>query len=495
MANNSFSRWLNPQHVSLEESEEVTTTTTTTEETSAGDEETTSTTTTTEETVVPEEGEEATEEVTEEVPAGEGVTVATDVPAADDAQAGHVEGDVAVLSGQLEGEKLASKIDTMEESQAALESMYGLMEASLEDYGMSPQAVRFQQLSMARVKRELGINTPDVSVEAFGGSATRMEATMESMEGAKKLASRIWQAIKNAFIQLARWIGEQYTRWLTAAGRAKARAGKLKAAINAATGTVPADAELNVGNRPYLFIGGTFATDAAGILGKVTTGLTQTYPTNVTSFLQLCNNMRTKGGDVTGDVVMAITDLANRIPTFIGMTKTGEEGDLAKYKSEMLPGSVHFNANVPTKGEAASVIAAFTSGLKVAVATDAEARKKTPKDHKVKPRGRNVTTQQLGLIETALTSISANPGMKKMIDELNTIAKDNATPAADADEGAKKSHDTLAKVIMASRKLAGPNMAAAQSYLISAFNAQLDLAAMEIKAMTGKSTEVAAASE
>lgn len=96
--------------------------------------------------------------------------------------------------------------DAVEELESAADSMESLvvaLESAVKAGGMSPRTADMHNRAMAIAVRRLPIDAEHftVSTESFGGTGDKMTASMEALDGAKELLSKIWTAIKNAVVK------------------------------------------------------------------------------------------------------------------------------------------------------------------------------------------------------------------------------------------------------------------------------------------------------
>jgi hypothetical protein len=130
--------------------------------------------------------------------------------------------------------------DAVEELEGAAESLESLicsLESAIADGGMSPQAADVHGRAMVNAVRRLPIDGSQysVSVESFGGTGDKLQASMEAMEGAKDLLSKIWNAIKSAVqsawaavVKFIQTLGKSGEALIRAGGQLKNSAGAIK---------------------------------------------------------------------------------------------------------------------------------------------------------------------------------------------------------------------------------------------------------------------------
>lgn len=119
-------------------------------------------------------------------------------------------------------------VDTLAETAESLESLITSLESAIADGGMSPQAADIHGRAMAIATRRLPIDSSEytVSVESFGGTGDKLVASMEALEGAKKLLADIWKAIKTTVVNAYKAV-VNYVRSIGKSAAALTRAGKM----------------------------------------------------------------------------------------------------------------------------------------------------------------------------------------------------------------------------------------------------------------------------
>jgi hypothetical protein len=165
-------------------------------------------------------------------------------------------GDSAIVEEHDEAvEELSQAADSMESLIASLES-------AIADGGMSPQAADVHGRALAIATRRLPLDASEytVSTESFGGTGDKLQASMEALEGAKALLSKIWEAIKNA-VQGAWAAVKNFFATMGKSGPAVVAAGQsLKQRAAAAKGQNPAAAKINLGMAlNFVVVGGKCA--------------------------------------------------------------------------------------------------------------------------------------------------------------------------------------------------------------------------------------------
>lgn len=138
-----------------------------------------------------------------------------------------------------QGDVVEEHEDAVEEMEGAAESLESLicsLESAIADGGMNPQAADIHGRAVANAVRRLPIDGQQftVSVESFGGTGDKLQASMEALEQAKDLLKKIWEGIKNAVVgawkamaNFVKTIGTSAAALKRAAAVLKARAAKM----------------------------------------------------------------------------------------------------------------------------------------------------------------------------------------------------------------------------------------------------------------------------
>lgn len=179
-------------------------------------------------------------DVAEDVAADVAEDVAEDVvEAADDI------GDVANLD-ELE-DNLAegdAHIEEYEQAATTMESLIEALTSAQRSGGLTPQGAQFATIAFESVgvrltgapfKNAHGESAMP-SLESFGGTMRRDEATTISLENAKEWFARVWDVIKKTWVQIKEWLVKFFETVFTHAGRIKAKAEKVATAAKSASG-------------------------------------------------------------------------------------------------------------------------------------------------------------------------------------------------------------------------------------------------------------------
>lgn len=145
-----------------------------------------------------------------------------------------------LLEAQAEEQEIHEMDDAMEDAEGALDDHQELIE-SLEmiaqDGGMNRQAARFYQLSRKSIYGRLGIRvtTESFSMEAFDDVATRVVATVRSLEEEKSNFKKFWEGTKKFLKDLFEKIKSFILKILDTNNAVRKRAEKLSKNLDKAS--------------------------------------------------------------------------------------------------------------------------------------------------------------------------------------------------------------------------------------------------------------------
>lgn len=172
--------------------------------------------------------------------------------------------EVREAGAEVEGQEEA--VDTLSDAADSLESLVVALESAVAAGGMSPQTADTHNRAMSIAMRRLPVQKSDytLSVESFGGTGDKLQASMEALEGAKALLEKLWNGIKTAVLNAWNAIKGFYER-IGKSGPAVVAAGKsLKQKAAATKGTITdKTGKLSSGAIDALSTGGAFAPAAA----------------------------------------------------------------------------------------------------------------------------------------------------------------------------------------------------------------------------------------
>lgn len=183
--------------------------------------------------------EDVAEQVAEDAGAEAGAEAAEDV-ADEDLAAGDAELD-GIETSIDEGE---SHVEEYEQAAATMESLIEALQDAQRSGGLTPQAARFATITMESVGIRLtgapfqNAHGESVmpSLESFGGTMRRDEATTISLENAKEWFAKIWEVLKNTWEQIRSWVANFVKALFSQGERYKQRAQKIQQAAQGANG-------------------------------------------------------------------------------------------------------------------------------------------------------------------------------------------------------------------------------------------------------------------
>lgn len=177
------------------------------------------------------------------------------------------EGDIAEAEDGVD--EATATMDELDEAADELDEAEATLESFLEDGGMSHQAAIAYGLTTKRLRKRLGAgafsNSP--SIEDFGGTGTRYQATVDSLEDIRETKDKVLQAISK-YIEVAKKALKEF--WVKIWDNSPRLKQRLKALAQAAErGTGEANSEtVKIGSAKSLHIGGKIPTDMTGAVKK-----------------------------------------------------------------------------------------------------------------------------------------------------------------------------------------------------------------------------------
>ena len=165
---------------------------------------------------------------TEVVETPEEIAEAEEISAGEDEMA-ELEADIA------EGEAHAEKY---EQGAAALESLVDAIAQAQQSGGLNPQSAQFLNIGFESVGVFLTGKpftnargeAPIPSMESFGGTMRRDQATSVSMESVQDWLKKVWEVLKQTFKTIKDWVVKFFQAVFSQCERYKQRAAKIKAA-------------------------------------------------------------------------------------------------------------------------------------------------------------------------------------------------------------------------------------------------------------------------
>ncbi|MNO21484.1 hypothetical protein D3C76_112580 [compost metagenome] len=164
-------------------------------------------------------------------------------------------------------------VEELDQAADSMESLIASLESAIADGGMSPQAADVHSRAVAIATRRLPVDASQftVSVESYGGTGDKLQASMEALEGAKELLTKIWNGIKSA-VQNAWKAVVNFVSTIGKSSEALRRAGKLLIAqANGTKGNAAGKKVDGAAVAKMLHKGGTMASGSSvgGLLTSI----------------------------------------------------------------------------------------------------------------------------------------------------------------------------------------------------------------------------------
>lgn len=173
----------------------------------------------------------------------------------------------AIEAGEEHAEKYENEVTT-------LESLIETLEDARRTGGLTPQSARIFQISFesmgvrltgAPFKNQHGENAMP-SLESFGGTGRRIDATQASLESAQGVLAKIIEVLKATWKQIKEWLVKFYEAAFNQAARLKQRADKIIEVAKKANGQ-PKASQIKLGNLAQkIAIGSNVTADNIGVL-------------------------------------------------------------------------------------------------------------------------------------------------------------------------------------------------------------------------------------
>lgn len=157
--------------------------------------------------------------------------------------------DLAAGDAELDGIETSidegeSHVEEYEQAAATMESLIEALQDAQRSGGLTPQAARFATITMESVGIRLtGAPFQNAhgesampSLESFGGTMRRDEATTISLENAKEWFAKIWEVLKNTWEQIRSWVANFVKALFSQGERYKQRAQKIQQAAQGVNG-------------------------------------------------------------------------------------------------------------------------------------------------------------------------------------------------------------------------------------------------------------------
>ena len=230
-------------------------------------------------------------------------------------------------------------VDQLETARETLERSADLAERSLDEGGMSPQTAEAVEIAVDNVREQLGVEeSPMPATESFGGSSTRYDATVASLEGIKDMAKTVGNAIVEAIKRVKAFLQRLFNKLMEFMLGLERRNKSLRASIETAKKTMRASkhASIDIGELfERINIDGKVDVNHTKNITAVIEGA-KVFDAGVLAGLKETRDALAKveNGDVPTGVLIGL-EREPGAPK--GFTKQGTE-----YVTPVLPGNVQF---------------------------------------------------------------------------------------------------------------------------------------------------------
>ena len=433
---------------------------------------------------------------------GEGVSVAEAVMPDEEAQAGEVVGEVAVL--QNEGDSVAKDMESLENAKATMESMYSHMVEAQKNGGLNPQAAGAMRVACESFSGIIGNSGIVPSVESFGRSASRERSTTFAMEGFKETIQRIWEAVKAAFKRLLNIVKDVMAKITFAAQRVRDNAKKIESATANLRSVTP-KGDLSIGGQSLLFVNGKYDQNGAANVGAVVNMFATVWPKAVGGYISGMVAASKLVKEDSKRVIAAMMTSASRLPSFGGVISAKDapfdvKDDAVVRASKAVGGNRVVYLVQPGKsvenGDLDAAAKAFASSVALRL-EKAPQLADAPKEFKLPvPNAAAISTNMAHVRKAAEALIKASDSNKEIQTELNKVLSASAPDVDDAKGGDEaKAVRAVSAALQASSKLVGSQMSGTYSHMLQLLNAQVSLAKRQLVALKkgdGKAEGVAA---
>lgn len=282
--------------------------------------------------------------------------------------------EIAGAEDQIEEEE--QNLETFEDAEVSVESLIDTLEAAQQTGGLTPSGAKMFNVALNTVSRSLtgeGLPVGLVpSLESYGGTDTRRNATAISMEAAGDWWQKILEAIRQTFQVLKQWaqkfvkmLFDKSERVLRRAKGVRAKAGQAKGGQIKAGGWASAIAHE-----------GKVDLNGLQVLPGIVDDIAKRGTDGVSGYAAFAEAIKSlaASGDVgeRGDAIFSMPDVrkvvANaRGPLFkVESSADTKTTDGTVYSTDVLPGNVRFELEVHelNYGKLASSDASFTEGFK-----------------------------------------------------------------------------------------------------------------------------------
>ena len=405
---------------------------------------------------------------------------------------GLVDAEVAEIN--VEADELREDGDKAERAHAALESLYDVLEASLENGGLSPQAAQIANLFAEQYTAECADESPIASTEAFGGSCSSFKATQISMEGVSEALKKVWATIVAILKKLGTFIGAAFNKVTFAAKRLEGRAAKIaKAAADARR--LPAKGKVDIGGRSLLFIGGKYDANGARDLEYAARLMWNDYPKAVQNYMSSCSRvlegLKSKPG-TTVKMLMGLNVSQNfaRIgkPLAGSNVPFNREG-AAVFKTQDFPGDFAIYTVLPNFADETGLT---TGKLKASTGLHflRNPQAKTPESFELpNPAATEIYKNASTILKAVKTITGAKAYASTLQSDLNKLVSEADKADTTENEGLRKDASAARALIISLRGLIGKQYVGTQFHMLRCIGAQLQLYKEQLKGLGAKVDE------
>lgn len=292
-----------------------------------------------------------------------------------------IEAEVSVEALNIEAE--IAMCGDLEQVIGSLESIASQAQSSIEDGGLDRQGAGMLEVAVESHLSRVGMNAEDsvASLESFGGTGTRVEATQVSVEAIKDRAKALWKYLVEKFVEVRQKVFAWFKKVFSGAAMLKKRAeGIAKKAVEKKGNKKDGVEDIKLGGAAKVLSGkdgkanigklgadikeltktagvvygshaksvGDFAGTVAGIIDKI--GGASKEDLEGTDASKFFDGGKFLGEDVLGGLPASFPE-----GSFLGgrefvVTKASEAGDMTALKSSIDKYNVEFSFGGEGKG-------------------------------------------------------------------------------------------------------------------------------------------------
>lgn len=178
--------------------------------------------------------------------------------------------EISVEAAGFEAEGIV--IESVQNVCASLEAIAEEAQASIAEGGLDRLAAGMMEVSVESHLSMVGMsNDATPSLESFGGTGTRVEATQVSVEAIKEKAGQLWDYLVKKFKEVREKVFQWFKKIFSGAAMLKSRAEKVAKNATDKKGTKKdnAEDELKIGGAAKVLYKGAGKVDIPGLAGDV----------------------------------------------------------------------------------------------------------------------------------------------------------------------------------------------------------------------------------